>query len=152
MRFPHGPGRHVLVALAPQKRHHGSRLPTGSVSGEVELDLRGMRSGNPLVDREAERRLHVRRHPTVTGRLLSLEAGEASEGFAGTGELDFHGVTGAVEGTLRITPGAAGELDLSGSLELDVTDYEVQPPSLLLIKVHPEIRVDLTAVAVSPGR
>ena len=126
----------------------GRPAPGESVSGEVELDLRGMRSGNPLIDREAERRLHVRRHPTVTGRLLSLRAGDRDGELAGTGELDFHGVTRAVEGTLRITPGAADELTLSGSVELDVTDFDVQPPSLLLVKVHPDIRVELRAVAV----
>ena len=120
---------------------------SGSAAGEVELDLRGMRSGNPLIDREAERRLQVGRHPTVTGRLLSLTADDDGV-FEGAGELDFHGVTRAVEGTLRIGADTDGELELNGSLELDVTDFGVKPPSLLVVRVHPEVRIDLRAVAV----
>jgi polyisoprenoid-binding protein YceI len=120
---------------------------SGSASGEVELDLRGMRSGNPLIDREAERRLQVGRHPTVTGRLLSLTAGDDGA-FEGAGELDFHGVTRPVAGTLRIGADTDGELELTGSLELNVTDFGVKPPSLLVVRVHPEVRIELRAVAV----
>ena len=50
----------------------GSVDPDAPVDGQVEFDLGGMRSGNPLIDREAERRLDIRRHPTVTGRLTAL--------------------------------------------------------------------------------
>ena len=125
------------------------------VDGLVEVALGAMRSGNPLIDREAERRLHIRRHPTVTGRLTSLVAnpGPGDDGpgpAAGTGTLDFHGVTRPLDGTLRVTPLADGELALEGSTELDVTDFDVQPPSLLVVKVHPQIRVTLAAVAFAP--
>ena len=120
---------------------------TGPVDGLVEFDLRGMRSGNPLLDREAERRLQVRRHPTVTGRLTGLSA-VADDGYEGVGELDFHGVTGPLTGVLDIAAGADGALSVSGAAEFDVTDFGVRPPRLLLVKVHPRVRVELTAVAL----
>ncbi len=127
------------------------------VDGVVEVALGTMRSGNPLIDREAERRLHIRRHPTVTGRLTSLvpDPGSGGDGgdpdaATGAGTLDFHGVTRPLEGTLRVTPLADGELALEGTTELDVTDFDVQPPSLLVVKVHPRIRVTLAAVAFAP--
>lgn len=135
------------------------RLDAGApVDGAVEVALGTMRSGNPLIDREAERRLHIRRHPTVTGRLTSLspgrtdadDAGGADDddaGWAGAGALDFHGVTRPLEGVLRLTLLPDGEIGLKGSAELDVTDFDVQPPSLLVVKVHPQIRVELDAVA-----
>ena len=37
----------------------GSVDPDAPVDGQVEFDLGGMRSGNPLIDREAERRLDI---------------------------------------------------------------------------------------------
>ena len=135
----------------------GALDPSAPVSGRIEVTLGSMRSGNPLIDREAERRLHIRRHPTVTGRLTSLvpDPGSGGDGgdpdaATGAGTLDFHGVTRPLEGTLRVTPLADGELALEGTTELDVTDFDVQPPSLLVVKVHPRIRVTLAAVAFAP--
>lgn len=176
------------------------RLAAGApVDGRVEVALGSMRAGNPLIDREAERRLHVRRYPTVVGRLTALSPaatpapddgdgdgddpggdggpddgsdhdgsendGQSTKGggdpgedagdgrgaaFAGEGTLDFHGVTRPLHGVLRLTEGADGALTLRGTAELDVTDFGVQPPSLLLVKVHPRIRVELSAVALAP--
>ncbi len=125
--------------------------PGAPVDGLVEVALGAMRSGNPLIDREAERRLHIRRHPTVTGRLTGLTpATDAPESVAGAGTIDFHGVTRPIEGTLRVTALPDGGFAIEGTAELDVTDFDVQPPSLLVVKVHPQIRVTLSAVAFPP--
>jgi polyisoprenoid-binding protein YceI len=118
------------------------------VDGVVEVDLSTMRSGNPLIDREAERRLHIRRYPVVTATLTALTP--LDDGYAGVGTLDFHGVTRPLAGVLHVSVDDVGTLTLTGSTELDVTEFGVQPPSLLLIKVHQQIRVELRAVA-NPG-
>lgn len=120
--------------------------PGAPVDGLVEFELGGMRSGNPLLDREAERRLDIRRHPTVTGRLTALSP--ADGGYEGIGELDFHGITGPLQGVLSLSVNAEDELAIEGRAEFDVTDFGVQPPSLLLVKVHPDVRVELSAVAL----
>jgi polyisoprenoid-binding protein YceI len=104
------------------------------VGGEVEVDLTRIRSGNPLIDREAERRLGVRKHPTVTGQLTG----------SGRGDLTLRGVTREITGELQVATGD-GEVTLDGTTEFDVTDFGIQPPSLLLIKVHATIRVELHA-------
>lgn len=126
---------------------------TAPVDGEVEVALGAMRSGNPLIDREAERRLHIRRYPTVTGRLTELcaDGGDADGGYEGAGTLEFHGVSRPLHGLLRLAEDADGALALEGTVELDVTDFGVQPPSLLVVKVHPQIRVALSAVALPPA-
>ena len=129
-------------------RDDGSVDPAGGVGGHVELDLTGMRSGNPLVDREAERRLDVSRHPTVRGELTALEPDPDDAGrLTGHGELTFHGITRRLDGWLQVQVDYTGELRLDGEAELDVTDFGVQPPSLLLVKVHRHIRVELRATA-----
>jgi polyisoprenoid-binding protein YceI len=109
------------------------------VGGEVEVDLTRIRSGNPLIDREAERRLGVRKHPTVTGRLTG----------SGRGDLTLRGVTREITGELQVATGD-GEVTLDGTTEFDVTDFGIQPPSLLLIKVHATIRVELHAEGTAP--
>lgn len=129
--------------------------PGAPADGLVEVALGSMRSGNPLIDREAERRLHIRRHPTVTGRLTGLTPAtdappDAPGSVGGAGTIDFHGVTRPIEGTLRVTALPDGGFAVEGETEIDVTDFDVQPPSLLVVKVHPQIRVTLSAVAFPP--
>lgn len=119
---------------------------TAELGGYVEFDLSGMRSGNPLVDRESERRLNIRRYPTVTGELTLLAATDDPELFNASGELTFHGVTHEIDGALRIVRDGDG-LGISGETTIDVTDFGVQPPSLLVVKVHKDVRVELRAVA-----
>jgi polyisoprenoid-binding protein YceI len=109
------------------------------VDGEVTVDLTRIRSGNPLIDREAERRLAVRKHPTVTGRLTG----------SGRGDLTLRGVTGEITGDLHVTA-SGDEVSVEGSTEFDVTDFGIQPPSLLVIKVHATVRVELHAEGTAP--
>ena len=127
----------------------GGLDPSAPVAGRIEVALGSMRSGNPLIDREAERRLHLRRFPTVTGTLTGLVPGD--DGHQGEGTLDFHGVQRPLEGVLHLWRDDDGSLTLSGATELDVTDFDVQPPSLLVVKVHARVRVELAAIALPAG-
>lgn len=125
----------------------GAIEPDAELGGYVEFGLATMRSGNPLVDREAERRLDVRRYPTVAGELTVLAATDDPATFHAEGELTFHGVTRTIGGTLRIDPTTDGGLALSGTTTIDVTDFGVQPPSLLVVKVHKDVTIELSAQA-----
>lgn len=129
----------------------GTPVADQGAAAEIELALGEMRSGNPLIDREAERRLDVRRHPTVGGVLTELGAPDAEGRRVAAGDLSFHGVTRRITGALSIGAAAGGGLHLTGHAELDVTDFGVQPPSLLVVKVHKEVRVELDAFAGDEG-
>jgi polyisoprenoid-binding protein YceI len=120
------------------------------VSAEIELSLAAMRSGNPLIDRAADRNLDVRRHPTVRGVLTELAPGEPDGTRHGTGDLMFHGHTHPISGEVRIEITPDG-VHVTGAAELDVTEWGVQPPSLLVVKVHKEVRVELDAVGHPDG-
>lgn len=122
-------------------------IDVASSAGEISFDLSGMRSGNPLVDREAERRLHIKEHPIVTGVLTEMAPVTGTPTlFDAAGDLTFHGVTRTIRGQLRIEE-RDGVLGITGSTRIDVTDFGVQPPSLLLIKVHQHVDIELTAFA-----
>lgn len=118
--------------------------PRHPITGEVHFDLGGMRSGNPLIDREAERRLQIRRYPTVSGVLTNIDATDDPQVFTAEGALTFHGVTREIHGTLRIE-GRDGVLGITGVTTIDVTDFGVQPPSLVLVKVHKDVTIELAA-------
>jgi hypothetical protein len=129
------------------RRDDGSIDGTQPVGGYVQLDISAMRSGNPLVDRETERRLDVRRYPIIDGELVRLAATSDPERFDAVGRLTFHGQTQVVEGSLEIRWTDDG-IELDGTKSLDVTDFGVQPPSLLVVKVHKDITVRLHAVGL----
>ncbi|MCB1248114.1 MAG: YceI family protein [Acidimicrobiales bacterium] len=140
----------VELTLAPD----GSVDLDQPVDGWICVALAEMRSGNPLVDREAERRLQVRKHPTMEGRLVSLAPAAPDGGhehhYDGEGELTFRGQTAPLTGGLSVDVDG-DELTLTGDTTLDVTDYGVQPPSLLVIKVHSLVRIELRATARAGG-
>lgn len=129
----------------------GTVDPSAPVAAHVEVPLGGLRSGNPLIDREADRRLDTRHHPIVTGELRTLDATADADadcdGLAGVGDLTLKGVTAPIDGRLHVEPADDGAIALTGETTFEVTDFGVQPPSLLLVKVHATVRVTLDAVA-----
>jgi hypothetical protein len=118
----------------------------GVGGGAIACAVSARRSGTPLSARAAARRLDPKRFPTVDGQLTSLTP-LADGSYAGAGWLTFHGVTRQLAGVLWVRTGE-GEVRLTGTATIDVTEYGVQPPSLLVVKVHKEVQVTLDAVAV----
>jgi hypothetical protein len=112
----------------------------------LEVHLEGLRSGNPLVDRETRRRLDLRRHPRLEAELTTARHG-TGDLVACTGDVTFQGRTCTVTGELRVTPRADGGLDLEGDHLADVRRWGLEPPRLLILKVDPEVQVRLELVA-----
>ena len=125
----------------------GTVDPAAPVAAHVEVPLGGLRSGNPLIDREADRRLDTRHHPTVTGDLQALTPAAGGGELTGIGDLTLKGVTAPIDGRLHVEAIDDGAIALTGETTFEVTDFGVQPPSLLLVKVHATVRVTLDAIA-----
>jgi polyisoprenoid-binding protein YceI len=62
------------------------------------------------------------------------------------GDLTFHGVTRPVEGELSIKADN-GSLVLEGEQTFDIRDFGVDPPKILMLKVHPDVKVRVRAIA-----
>ena len=74
-------------------RSDGSLDLTLPVSGELELAVERLTSGNQLYDRELRRRIDARRFPTIAGRLTGIVLDGAHPNYEVTGEVSFHGKT-----------------------------------------------------------
>ena len=76
----------------------------------------------------------------ITFRLASYEA--SSQGAVASGELTIQAVTRPVSFPISLTPSGAG-VEIAGELQLDMTDYGVEPPVVLLgiLRVRPDIRI-----------
>jgi polyisoprenoid-binding protein YceI len=106
----------------------------------VEIDAERLRSGNGLIDGELQRRLDTRKFPRVVGAVTAVEP------IAGgrcriVGDLTLHGVTRRtdVEVTVKLLDG--GALEIEGEKTIDMRDFGLTPPRLLILRVHPDVKV-----------
>ena len=77
----------------------------------------------------------------ITFRLASYEP--SSGGAQASGDLTIQAVTMPVSFPISLTPSGAG-VEIAGELRLDMTDYGVEPPVVLLglLRVRPDIRIE----------
>lgn len=112
----------------------------------LELPVERLQSGNAMQDKELRRRIDARRYPTIVG-----EAGEVSQQGNGSryrvrGDLTFHGVTQPVEGEVDLSTPDERTLVIEGAQSFDIRDYGLDPPKILMFKVHPIVKVRVKVV------
>jgi hypothetical protein len=134
----------VEGAVEAEPADDGLRI---SAPGQLTVDVSQLRSGSLLVDRETHRRLDLRRHPHITARLTRVAPMAAGEGFHCEGVITLLGVERPAHGVLTVALKSDGSLQLTGEQRFDVREWGLEPPRLLLLRVHPEVRVRLRALA-----
>jgi polyisoprenoid-binding protein YceI len=110
------------------------------VSGELELAVDRLTSGNQLYDRELRRRMDARRFPTISGRLTRITVNGSHPEYNVTGEVSFHGKTKTFEHGMRIEA-SDDAIALTGEDQFDIREFGMKPPSMLMVRVYPEISV-----------
>jgi polyisoprenoid-binding protein YceI len=121
-------------------REDGSLALDQQVAGELTLAVEKLTSGNQLYDRELRRRIDARRHPTIGGSLTRVSANGAHPGYVVTGEVSFHGKTLTFEHEMDIDFGPEAVV-LSGEDTFDIRQFGMKPPSMLMVRVYPEVHV-----------
>jgi polyisoprenoid-binding protein YceI len=121
-------------------RDDGSLDLSLPVSGELELAVARLTSGNQLYDHELRRRMEARRFPTIVGRVTSISANGAHPRYAVTGDVSFHGKTKTFEHEMHIEA-REDEVSLTGAYVFDIREFGMKPPSMLMVRVYPEISV-----------
>jgi polyisoprenoid-binding protein YceI len=120
---------------------------TVAPSARLSLAVAKLRSGNLLEDRELLRRIDAKRFPTIEGSLTELtEPGEDGRGAA-RGDVTFRGVTRSCAGELTITSADGHTIHVEGQARFDVRDFGMDPPRILMLRVHPEVDVRIDVVA-----
>ncbi len=110
------------------------------VSGELELAVERLTSGNQLYDRELRRRIDARRYPTIAGRVTKIVVDGAHPKYVVTGDIAFHGKTRTFEHGMQIEVHEEG-VALTGEDVFDIREFGMKPPSMLMVRVYPEISV-----------
>ena len=111
----------------------------------VELPVERLKSGKALEDAEMQRRIDAKRYPTIRGEVREVKESAGGQ-YRVRGDLTFHGVTRPVEGEVSVkTDGDS--LVIEGEQTFDIRDFGVDPPKILMLKVHPDVKVRVRAVA-----
>ena len=118
------------------------------VGGQLTLPVKRLRSGNPLEDAEMFRRIDARRFPTIDGVLTDvLSVGENGKHRL-RGEVTFRGQTRTCEGEVVVVTTADDyTVMVEGRATFDIRDFGMQPPRILMLRVDPEVEVQIAISA-----
>ncbi len=121
-------------------RHDGSLDLEQPINGELRLAVEKLTSGNQLYDHELRRRIDARRYPTIEGRVTRIAADGTHPRYSVRGDIVFHGKTRSFEHVMDIEL-SEDEISLTGDYVFDIREFGMKPPSMLMIRVYPEISV-----------
>jgi PadR family transcriptional regulator, regulatory protein PadR len=116
-------------------------------SGGLTIDMRGLSSGNKLYDAELHRRINSRRFPTAKVELKECTPSAPGWRYRLRGELTFHGITRRTEGTVQIEAASDDRIVVSGEQAFDIRDFALPSPTMLMLRIFPDVRVRLYAEA-----
>jgi DNA-binding PadR family transcriptional regulator len=129
---------HVDAALA------GDTIATDPApSAHVDIAVDGLRSGNSLYDAELARRIDAHRFPSATLDLTECAPSGTDRHYRLTGDLTFHGVTRPLQGTVNVEATSAGRLVITGEQVIDIRDFGITSPTVLMLRIYPDARVRL---------
>jgi DNA-binding PadR family transcriptional regulator len=126
--------------------------PGTATAARLEIEVTRLRSGNGLYDAELLRRIDARRHPLVILELHECTAFASSTGGAPMryhvrGEITFHGSTRPIEGSVTLSQTTEGRLVVSGEQAFDIRDFDITSPTVLMLRIYPDVVVQLQVEA-----
>ncbi|HEY3241040.1 MAG TPA: hypothetical protein VGL92_15840, partial [Acidimicrobiia bacterium] len=65
--------------------------------------------------------------------------------------LTFHGVTQAMGGTVSVSFPSPGSMVVEGEQVLDMRLFEINPPTVAMLRIYPDVRVQLHIEASTEG-
>jgi DNA-binding PadR family transcriptional regulator len=129
----------VIAAAVIGRRVCTSPFPTAHL--EIEVDQ--LRSGNSLYDAELLRRIDARRHPVVGLDLRACTPLRSTGRYQLVGEVTFHGVSRPLDGTVSVAMSADRTLVIRGEQVVDIRDFGVVSPTVLMLRIYPDVVVGL---------
>ena len=112
----------------------------------VEFPIDQVASGNAIQDREMRKLVDAARFPKVAADLRSLELLSPPNRYKASGEITFAGRARGYDGEVTIA-GDSERVTIDGELPVDIRDFGLKPPSLVILKVDPVLRIRLRLVA-----
>ena len=118
---------------------------------QLEMAVESLTSGNQLYDAELMRRIDARTHPTARVSLRHVDPVGAGNRYQLDGELTFHGVTRRLTGTVVIAFPDTDVALVYGEKIIDIRDFDIPSPAVLMLKILPDVRVRMSLEAEREG-
>ncbi len=121
---------------------------TAKPAAQLSLPVTRLSSGNPMEDRELQKRIDARRYPTINGVLGRIERAGSNGSYRVSGEVTFRGVSRPHEDEMTIHAVDDHTIELAGTSRFDIREFGMEPPRILMLRVEPavDIRVDIVAI------
>jgi PadR family transcriptional regulator, regulatory protein PadR len=117
--------------------------PVPYPSAHLEIEIEQLRSGNSLYDAELLRRIDARRHPIVSLDLRACTALGGAGRYQLEGEVTFHGVSRPLDGPVSVALTCEHTLVVRGEQVVDIRDFGVVSPTVLMLRIYPDVVVGL---------
>jgi polyisoprenoid-binding protein YceI len=117
-------------------------------SAEISLPATAISWGGAMYDRETQRRLDVRTYPSIKASVEHAAPVDGNGDFAVRVNLTLRGQTRPIEGQASLHV-ESGRLVAEGERVIDIRDFGMEPPRLLMLKVDPRVTVRARIVAVA---
>ena len=121
----------------------GGPHPKVPASARLRIDVSGLRSGNEVYDAELLRRIDARRFPTATVEAHECCAVGPGGLYRLHGTLTFHGTTRPMQGTVTVDAADGDRVVVTGEQALDIRDFAIPSPTMLMLRIYPDVRVHL---------
>ncbi len=113
----------------------------------LEIPVAALSSGNGLYDAELRRRVDAARFPVATLDLDRCLIGGPGDHLRLEGRIGFHGVTRSLQGQVAAAIPCPGRLAATGDQILDIRDFGVSSPTVLMFRIYPQVTVKLQVEA-----
>ena len=112
----------------------------------VDFPVAGLSSGNSLQDREMWKMIDSKRFPRIAADLRDIRPAAAPGRYTAHGDITFAGRSRTYEGDIAL--GHDGDrVAIDGELSVDIRDFGLKAPNLLIVKVDPIVTVRLHLAA-----
>jgi hypothetical protein len=112
----------------------------------VDMPVEGLTSGNGMMDQQMWNLIDSKRFPRISADLRELQTGSATGRFAASGDVTLSGRSRRYDGELAFGQ-IGGDLVVDGELVVDIRDFGLTPPSFLVLRVDPVVKVRLHLIA-----
>lgn len=112
----------------------------------VEFPVEQLRSGNALQDREMWKLVNSKTFPRIAADLRDFAPASGAGRYRASGDITFVGRSRRYSGEVTVDR-APQRITIDGEIDVDIRDYNLRPPNLVLVKVEPVVHVRLHLVA-----
>jgi polyisoprenoid-binding protein YceI len=112
----------------------------------LEIPVENLRSGNAMFDRETWKLIDSKRFPRIAADLRELRTAAAPNHYEASGDVTLSGRSRPYDGEMTFAHDA-DSITVDGELRIDIRDFGLKPPNLLIVKVEPVVKAVLHLVA-----